>query len=304
MTRGRKIDTAATCAILGAVVCWTASPIFVKYLTTYIDFWTQNFLRYCAACLFWLPFLFLSIKNKKLDKRVWKKALPPALANIATQSFWAASLYHMYPTFAVLLSKSSLIWIVFLSLVLFAPERALLKSKRFWIGMILSIAGVVGVLVNKEGFTSGDNLIGIVLCLVFSFLWAVYTITVKLAFRDIDVRSGFSVISIYTVVGLGILCFVFGRPLQSLEMQGWPWLCIAFSGVLGIGISHVLYYFSIKRIGAMIPALVLLIMPFTVFVVSNLVFGETMSTLQWVFGMGLLVGCGLSIWSQDRIEDR
>jgi len=251
--------------------------------------------------MFWLPFLLLSIKNRKLDKRVWKKALPPAMANIATQSFWAASLYHMYPTFAVLLSKSSLIWIVFLSLVLFAPERALLKSKRFWTGMILCITGVIGVLVNKEGFTSGDDLIGIILCLVFSFLWATYTITVKLAFRDIDVRSGFSVISIYTVIGLGVLCFIFGRPSQSLQMQTWPWLCVVVSGVLGIGISHVLYYFSIKRIGAMIPSLVLLILPFTVFVVSNFIFGETVSALQWLFGVGLLLGCALSIWSQDRI---
>jgi len=167
--------------------------------------------------------------------------------------------------------------------------------------MFLSIAGVVGVLVNKEGFTSGDDLIGIIFCLLFSFLWAVYTITVKFAFREIDVRSGFSVISIYTVIGLGILCFIFGRFSQILQMQAWPWFCVVISGVLAIAIGHVLYYLSMKRIGAMIPSLVLLILPFTVFVVSNIVFGETMSVLQWIFGVVLLFGCALSIWSQDRI---
>lgn len=301
MTRGRKIDVAATFAILGSLICWTTGPVFIKYLSSYIDFWTQNFFRYCAACLFWLPFLFFSIKTKKLDKRVWKKAFLPALANIAMQSFWAASLYYMYPGFSILLSKSSLIWIIFLSLIFFAPERALLKSKRFWMGMLLSIVGVVGVLVNKEGFTSGDSLIGIILCLIYSFLWAVYTIAVKLAFREIDVRSGFSVISIYTVIGLGVLVFIFGQPSQSLQMQSWPWFCVIISGIFSIAVSHVFYYFSIKRIGAMIPSLVLLASPFTVFAASYVVFGEMMNTLQWLFGVVLLLGCALSIWNQDRI---
>lgn len=301
MTHGRKIDVAATFAILGSITCWTVGPVFIKYLSSYIDFWTQNFLRYCAACLFWLPFLFFSIKTKKLDKRVWKKAFLLALANMGVQSFWAASLYYMYPGFSSLLAKSSLIWIIVLSLILFAQERVLLKSKRFWAGMLLSIAGVIGVLVNKEGFTSGDSLIGIVLCLIYSFLWAAYTITVKLAFRDIDVRSGFSVISIYTVIGLGILVFIFGQPSQSLQMQPRPWFCVIISGIFSIAISHVLYYFSIKRIGAMIPSLALLASPFTVFTVSYLVFGETMSVLQWLFGVVLLLGCALSIWSQDHI---
>ncbi len=298
-----KIDKLATLAIIGSLTFWTCGPVFVKYLTGYLDFWTQNFLRYIAACLLWLPFLIVSFRKGRLDGRVWKAALLPAGANLLMQTFWTATLYHMYPGFTVLLAKSSLIWIVFLSLIFFAEERVLLKSARFWAGMILSVIGVVGVLVNAAGFTMSASVTGIVLCMIYSFFWAVYTITVKCAFRDIDVRAGFSVISIYTVFGLGVLCFMFGDIGASLEMAAWPWVCVVVSGILSIAFSHVLYYYSIKRIGAMIPSMVLLGLPFSVLAVSNIVFDETLSSLQWVFGAVLVVGCGMSIWSQGHLKD-
>ncbi|MCK5563784.1 MAG: DMT family transporter [Planctomycetes bacterium] len=298
-----KIDKLGTLAIIGVVAFWTIGPIAIRYLSGYLDFWTQNFLRYAAACLLWLPFLFISFRNGSLDGRVWKVALLPAVANIAMQSFWAVGLYYIEPAFMSLLSKSSMIWVICFSLIFFSEERVLLKSVWFWMGMVLSVAGVAGVLVNREGFAAGSNVIGISLCLVSSFLWAVYTVTVKRAFRDIDVRAGFSVISIYTVFGLGVLCFMFGDIGASLEMEAWPWFYVVVSGFLSIAFAHVLYYYSIKRIGAMIPSMVLLGLPFSVLAFSNVIFGETLSSLQWVFGMVLVVGCGMSIWSQSRLVD-
>ena len=298
-----KIDKLGTLAIIGVVAFWTIGPIAIRYLSGYLDFWTQNFLRYAAACLLWLPFLFISFRNGSLDGRVWKVALLPAVANIAMQSFWAVVLYYIEPALMSLLSKSSMIWVICFSLIFFTKERVLLKSVWFWMGMVLSVAGVAGVLVNREGFAAGSNVIGISLCLVSSFLWAVYTVTVKRAFRDIDVRAGFSVISIYTVFGLGVLCFMFGDIGASLEMEAWPWFYVVVSGFLSIAFAHVLYYYSIKRIGAMIPSMVLLGLPFSVLAFSNVIFGETLSSLQWVFGMVLVVGCGMSIWSQSRLVD-
>ncbi len=298
-----RIDKRGTISILGTLLFWTVGPIAIRYLSGCLDFWTQNFLRYSAACLLWLPFLFISFRTGTLDGRVWKAALLPAVANIAMQSFWAVGLYYIEPAFMSLLSKSSMIWVICFSLMFFVEERVLLKSVWFWMGMFFSVVGVVGVLVNREGFAAGSDVIGISLCLISSFLWAVYTITVKRAFRDIDVRAGFSVISIYTVFGLGVLCFMFGDIGTSLEMEAWPWFCVVVSGVLSIAFSHVLYYYSIKRIGAMIPSMVLLGLPFSVLAVSNVIFGETLSSLQCVFGMVLVVGGGMSIWSQSRLAD-
>ncbi len=76
----RKIDTTATVAIFGALVFWSVGPVFVRYFAGYMDSWTQNMLRYLAACLFWLPFLIYLQRTQKLDKRVWKLAVVPAAA--------------------------------------------------------------------------------------------------------------------------------------------------------------------------------------------------------------------------------
>jgi len=193
-------------------------------------------------------------------------------------------------------------WIGGFSLVFFPQERALLTSRRFWAGAILSIAGVVGVIIFKADFTAAKTFTGIVIALVSTVIWATYTISVKIAFKDINSRRGFTVISIYTVVGLSILAFVAGEPYECLELTVWPWIFIVVSGILCIGISHVLYCFSIKCIGATIPAILLLATPYCVLAMSYLFFHETLNLVQCFFGLILLVGCGLAVWAQEHLK--
>jgi len=150
----QKVDLSATFACIGALSFWALGPIFIKYLTGYLDSWTQNLLRYSVACLLWMPFLIFSIKKGRVNARVWRRAVVPGMANVA---------------FMVLLAKSSLIWIAGFSLIFFAEERALVKSKRFWSGLVLSATGVIGVMCFKEDFAAAGTLTGIVLTLSRDF---------------------------------------------------------------------------------------------------------------------------------------
>jgi uncharacterized membrane protein len=193
----RGVNVPATFACLGSLIFWSLGPIFVKYLTGYLDSWTQNLLRYSVACLFWLPFLLFSVRTKRLDKRVWRRALVPAAANVLMQSLYAAAFYYIGPAFMVLQMKTNIIWIAAFSFIFFSDERALVASKQFWIGLILSIVGVVGVMYNKVDLAQGRIITGIIVTQAAAFMWGVYTISVKVAFKDIDSRSGFSVTSIY-----------------------------------------------------------------------------------------------------------
>lgn len=298
----RKIDLSATFACVGVLFFWSLGPIFITYLADYVDSWTQNLLRYSAACLFWLPFLLLSIKRKQFDARIWRKAIVPAAANVAMQSLWAGAFYYIGPAFMVLVTKTSVIWIAGFSFAFFADERPLVKSKRFWFGLVLSVIGVVGVMYYKVDLAATRTITGIVIALATAFMWGVYTVSVKIAFRDIDSRSGFSVISIYTVAGLCVLALLFGRPQDCVTMGAWQWACVVISGVTAIALGHVLYYAAIKRIGATIPALVILSQPFTVLAISNVVFGESLNVFQLVFGVFLLAGSALAIWAQQHLR--
>jgi drug/metabolite transporter (DMT)-like permease len=298
----RKIDIVATLSCIGVLACWSLGPIFIKYLTGYIDSWTQNLLRYSVACLFWLPFLLFTIKKKQLQTKIWLKAILPAAANVAMQSLYAAGFYYVGPAFMTLLMKSSVIWIAGFSLVFFADERGLVKSKRFWLGLVFSAIGVIGVICYKEDFAVRGTIIGIAIALACAFMWAMYTLSVRIAFRYTDSRSGFSVISIYTVAGLFAFGIMFGKPEESLKMGAEPWAAVLISAVIAIALGHVLYYAAMKRIGATIPALVILAQPFIVFAISYVVFNESLNGLQLLFGLILLGGSALAIWSQFSIN--
>ena len=298
----QKVDVSATFACLGALCFWSFGPIFIKYLTGYMDSWTQNLLRYSVACLFWLPFLIVSVKTKRLDHKIWRRALIPGIANILMQSLWAAAFYYIGPAFMVLQTKMNIIWIAGFSFILFSDERALVRSKRFWIGLTLSVIGLIGVMYHEVDLAETGIITGIILAQAAAFMWGVYTISIKIAFKDIDSRSGFSVISIYTVAGLAVAALLFGKVETAAQMGVWQWACVVISGVTAIALAHTLYYAAIRRIGATIPALVILAQPFIVLAISYVVFGESMNIFQLFFGIVLLIGSAFAIWTQQNLK--
>ncbi len=298
----RRLNFPATCACLGALAGWSLGPIFIKYLTGYLDSWTQNALRYSVACLFWLPFLLSSISAKRLDTRVWRRALVPAGANVVMQSLWAAAFYYIGPAFMVLLTKTNIIWIAAFSLIAFPEERALVRSKRFWMGLVLSATGLVGVMYYRVDLDTARTTTGILIALAAAFTWGIYTVSARIAFRDIDSRSAFSVTSLYTSVGLGVFALLFGRVGDCAGMGAWQWACVVISAVVAIAFAHTSYYAAMKRIGATIPALVILAQPLIVLAMSSVVFGESFRAVQLLFGVVLLIGSALAIWAQQHLK--
>jgi drug/metabolite transporter (DMT)-like permease len=121
------------------------------------------------------------------------------------------------------------------------------------------------------------------------------------AFRDIDVREGFAVMSFYTAIVLWAFALFFGAPIGAFQIGFRPWLAVISSAIMGISLGHVLYYAAIKRIGATIPMLIVLAQPFTVLSVSRIVFGERMNALQLISGLVLLSGAAIAIWAQEHL---
>lgn len=293
---------AATSACLGAVFFWALGPIFIKYLTGHTDSWTQNALRYSAACVFWLPFLAHITMRGAFPRRAWRRAIVPSIANIAMQSLWGAGFYYITPAFMTLLTNTSVLWVMGFSLVFFPEERPLMRSPRFWLGLLLSITGLLGVVCFRADFAAAGTRIGIAIALTEAFMWAVYTISVKTALRDIDSRSGFSVISLYTTVGLWVCAAFLGHPGQALHLGIPAWTAIVVSGITSIALAHVLYYAAIRRVGTTIPMLVVLALPFIVLSMSSVFFHERLNGMQLLSGVVLLTGSASSIWAQQHLR--
>ena len=302
--RPHGFDLIATLASIGALLCWSIGPNFIKYLTGHFDAWSQNAYRYVAASLFWLPLLLVSLRRRRFDHAVWRRAIVPSCANVAMQSFWAAAFYYINPAFMSLLTKSSVIWIATFSMTAFPEERPLLRSKRFWAGVALCLTGLIGVTVAQEDFTTRATVTGIVLGLIAAFLWAVYTFSARVAFKDCDSRHSFAVTSLYTVVGLSLIAALFSDSFGAPTKDVRAWACVIVSGVASIALAHVLYYVAMKRIGATIPSLIILATPFTVLAISRVAFGETLRPVQWVFGLLLVAGSALFVLAQQKLAGK
>lgn len=298
----KKFDITATLECLTTLLFWSLGPIFITYLAVYIDSFTQNFLRYLISCIFWFPFLILSIRKKHFDRSIWLKAIFPAAANLTMQSLYAGAFYCISPAFMILLMKSSIVWTALFSLVFFLDERPLAKSKRFWIGMTLSAAGVIGVTYYKTDFAAVKTITGIILAFGASLAFAVYAISARYFFKNNDSRQAFSVTSIYTTLGLAILTFAFGDIKSSLALNTWQWSCIVISSITGIALGHTLYYAAMRRIGATIPSLLILAQPFVVLAFSHIIFKESMNIQQIISGGILLTGSAIAIWAQEHLN--
>jgi drug/metabolite transporter (DMT)-like permease len=291
----RLFTSLGAAACIGTLLCWSSAPLFIKYLTNHLDLWTQNLLRYGAACLFWLPVLLIAAKSGKLPGVVWKRALIPFIPNIVGQTLWAAAFYYIDPGFASLLSMTAFLWVIILSVIFFAEERLHLSSRLFRLSIILSLVGLMGVMFFHPAFTHPYTITGIVIIMAYGLIWASYAIAVKIMFRGISSRIGFSVVSIYTVIAIFILTMFMGKPGQCLELSLNGWLAVIVSGITGIALGHVLYYIAIRRLGPTTPSLVQLAQPFIVVVISYFVFSEKFSMPQMVFGLVLIAGSALAI---------
>ena len=298
-----KFNIAGTAFAVLSLFCAVPGPLIIKYISPFIDFWTQNFLRYAVAASVLMPFVLLSHKKAVFDKSIWRKALIIAFINVVLQCCWGAAFYYINPAFITLLARSSILWTSAISLIFFADERPLIKSKSFWLSFFIVIVGVAGVTVFKQDFSTKASITGIALTLGFAFSWAIYTISIKVLLKDTNSIASFAVVSVYTAMALGILAFIFGKPAQCLNLSVNLWQLLALSAVTSIAASHVTYYSAIKRIGSTIPPLVVLAQPFLVLLVSRVIFNEHLNVAQWFFGLLLIAGSALAIKAQEYLKN-
>jgi|GEM_PF-135877 len=298
---GGRVDIDATLACLGALVFWSVGPIFIKYLSPFVDAWTQNALRYTVGCLFWLPLLAVAMRKGTFDRRLWKAAIIPSVANVIMQSLWATAFYFLKPAFMTMLLKTNVLWVAAFSLAVFPRERVLVRSKRFWTGLGLSVAGVAGVLCFKPDFSAQGTGFGIFLTMIAAVMWAAYVLAARMAFSGTDSRHSMAVVTIYTVAGLWVLAGLFGDVGRAANLTGTAWAVVVVSGITSISLAHALYYAAMRRIGATLPALIVLAQPFLVLAISYFMFDESLVPLQLLSGLVLLVGSAIAIWAQEHL---
>jgi drug/metabolite transporter (DMT)-like permease len=289
-------------ALLATVVIWTTPALFQFYLAEYFDVWTQNFYRYAAGFLIILPLGYLQSgkDGPTLAGKDWVRGVLCSLTNSVHQITQTAAVILMLPGLYAVFGRLSVLITALLAALFFVEERWTLQSRLFRISLLLGLVGAAGVSLLRPGASLATDWLGVGLGLVAAFSWGLYAIQIKGLTEKLGAARSFSIIGFCTTLVLFVGMISFG---DAMAVTRAPWqanVLLFGSGALCIGIGHVLYYVSIRDLGASFSQSIQLVCPFGTVLLSGWLFGEPFSLWQWLLGGVLLSGTLLAILARER----
>jgi len=282
-------------ALLVSILSWSSIPLFLKYFTVSLDAWTVNGVRYGIATLLMLPAL-KTLPATLNRKDFWRNALVPALINGIGQVGWALIPYYVTASVMGFGIRASFFFTIIGSLWLLPEERYLLVSFSFWAGSTLCVVGVSALFWGSLRQASA-SIPGLLILLGAAAVWGFYGISVRKFMRGYPPHCSFAAISLYTAGLVISLMLIFGRFSRLMELAPRSLGLLAFSAVFGIALAHVLMYYVLDHLGAIVESGAEMLSPFLTFYGAALIFGERLSMLQWAGGFGVISGCLLMIYA-------
>lgn len=289
-----RVWSTALAAMLTALFFWAIIPLFLEHFTHLLDPWTVNGARYFFTAAFWLPFVIHALRRLgPTDRRaVWKAALAPAAAHIVCQICYGFAPYYNNATMLNFGCRLSIPFTTLFGFWLLKSERPLMHSPLFWTGLLCAVGGFL--LMFKNGFgTDGTSPMGMALLMGFSITWGIYVVLVRRNLSNIPPHLSYGLISLLASPPLLVLLFTLGdwHALLSLPAAQWGWLFL--SAILGLALSHALFYRAILVMGPIASEGGMLLIPFQTAILAYFILGERLSATQWAAGAVLILGCAL-----------
>ncbi|TVQ61593.1 MAG: DMT family transporter [Phycisphaerales bacterium] len=302
------------------LVCWTVTPLLVKYLTGVFDLWASNGWRYGMAALMWLPFLLWTIAKGKLPAGIWRRALWPAVFSAAAQVAFVGSFYFTGAGMVTFGLRFQIVATAIGACLFFPSERAIVRRPLFLIGGGAVIAGVIGVASLATPEAAGDitpisgstaaspdrHTLGIVLAIVAGIGYACYGMAVRKCLAGVSARLSFSVISIYVGAAMILLMVLFAdAPVAQLAaIDGTQWFYLILSVIFGLAAGHVIYFTAMTKLGVAPATGFVQLQPFTVAGAGYFVLGEVLNLRQIACGAVAVAGAGVMLYTQHAVSRR
>ena len=295
--------------ILMTLLSWSAVPLFLKFFArpdavtgrALIDGFSANGWRYGLSALFWLPLLFVAWRRGRLPKGILTAALIPTAFNIVGQTAFAWCPYFLEPGFFTFVFRVQIVFVTLGAWILFPSERATLRSARFWVGVLLVVAGSVGLIaLQPAGLSTRAGVWAILLAVCSGAVFAGYGLTVRKCMHGYPSVLAFGVICQYTAVGVILLMLLFGENYgaAALSFSGFNWFMLIASAMIGIAISHVTYYAAIQRLGVTVSMGIIQLQPVLTAAASVMMGWEQLSTWQWMSGLVGVMGAMLILYNK------
>lgn len=272
--------------------------VFIEYISAYIDSVSLVFLRLALIAILFL--IILKIKEKKLPFQ--KEDIPRFLIGGALGS----GLYYVIEAIGITLTGASLSSLLFATVPLFGMigDAIVYKNKITGIkliGVLASIAGVAVILMGAEKGDFSGSLLGVILVLIAACFWVAYTIIAKPLngkYSTLAISAGFFTSG--ALIDLPI--FFLYHPEHVLQLTPKQLLLILAAAVLFIGASQLCYLYGVGKLAVTTTSIMMNLLPFTAVIVTWILFGELLNTLQMLGGIVIIVAITV-VALADRPKD-
>lgn len=268
--------------LLFVAFLWGTNYIALKWAMAGLSPIVVTSLRFVIAA----PILWYIVRHRSQGERLAKKDWPLLLFTstlfAAAQIGYIAGLNLTTATNGALLSATMPIFVAILAP--FTGAEGL--GRRGWIGISLSIAGIVLVIGRPEG----GAFLGDLTILLSSAGWGVY----MLMLRPLLARSSTFIVTAYSLGLAGLLQIFIAIPsilqTQWLDTTFLIWFGLFFSGALALGVGNILWNRGISAIGPSRTVMYTSLTPMIAAGASWLLLGERLSLIQCLGAVLTLVG--------------
>jgi drug/metabolite transporter (DMT)-like permease len=281
MRRLHPVDT----MLLTTVLLWSLNFTVTKYLLTH-GFRPVAYvsLRYVCAAILFACVTYAWERSFRVRRRDLLLLLIPGACLLALNQ-WTLSYSLRFTTASTV---ALVMGAVPIFVALFARLAGFDKLNRaFWIGAMLSLAGV-GLVAAGSGGVAAD-VKGVLLSLATGMSWAAYSVALVPLMRR---YSPFRISAIVLVIS-ALLLVATGSPqlaAQDFHLSTSVWLCFAYTVLGPLVITNILWFTAVDRVGPARSALFANLQPFFGAVFAVLLLSEHLSALELGGGAAILVG--------------
>jgi drug/metabolite transporter (DMT)-like permease len=277
------------CMLLVAVILWGTAIAPTKWALESIQPFTLLFIR-----LFFAGGICMLFSYGQLQKAIVHKNIP--WKRMSLLSFTGVAGYFMFTSYGISLTSGLHVSIIdaALPLVTILFSAFFLKEKiqpNYWVGIILGAIGVLLITISSNNADQEVSLIGDILILLSTFLFAFYTVLLKQPKQE-QYLSNKVFTTLTLIIGSVILLpfamvetFYYGLPKIETSKTG---LSVMY---LVIGATILAYWFwnkALEKVSASVSGLYLNALPLISIVASIVLLNESL-TWRIVIGGGLVL---------------
>lgn len=273
----------STAFVVLAALCWGLSGGIGGILIA--DGWEAfvvSFYRGAIGLLIVLAWLMLRPRDSGLaSRRLWFWSAIAGLGVAGNFSFYFVSIAEGSVAVAATLMYSAPVFVYLVSFTLKLEKSTPLK----WAAIALVMVGIVLLTQIYDISASGVTLIGVGAGLLAGLSYAVFIFGFKYAAPH---GSPQAILTIAFTVLVVILIWPSDTDQAVAVLSTQDWLLFVVLGVLGAGLSFILYIIGLKHTAPALASIIAMVEPVTASLFGVLVLNENLAGLQF-FGMGLIL---------------